>query len=158
MPTLQSFCAHASQQFLMCGALIPSSVIVVCLRSHLRFLTAFLSDIAVRWTMGSIRFLSLSHTCSLYALIGNCVLNSGLWGKRAERRGESRVARPLDWINILTSIDNNTNTELIFSLHESRPLLPWCAKAVQSSRLEASDFHKVLYVGSSFWRTSQDTS
>ena len=110
------------------------SVTEVCLRFHLRFLTASSS----LWHCGSMNngqySLPVSVPHVLYLLIGNCVLNSGLWGKRAERRGESRVARPLDWINILTSIDNNTNTELIFSLHESRPLLPWCAKAIPSVR------------------------
>ena len=128
------------------------SVTEVCLRFHLRFLTASSS----LWHCGSMNngqySLPVSVPHVLYLLIGNCVLNSGLWGKRAERRGESRVARPLDWINILTSIDNNTNTELIFSLHESRPLLPWCAKAIPSVRpsvcpadLEGSDFDKVLH-------------
>jgi hypothetical protein len=139
---------------------IPFSAIVLCLRSHLRFLTVSFS----LWHRGSMNngqySLPVSVLRVLYLLIGNCVLNSGLQGKRAERRGESRVARPLDWINILTSIDNNTNTELIFSLHESRPLLPWCAKAIPSVRpadLEASDFDKVLHTGLWISSTSQDT-
>jgi hypothetical protein len=40
-------------------------------------------------------------------------------------------------------------------LHESRLLLPWCAKAIPSVR--SADFDKVLHAGLWISSTSQDT-